>query len=624
MLLLLVAGSMALSSGPAFVEDLSGDYRAIEQEYRELLERTTPPEGLEWEPVKLGPTWQYDDATGWLLPEASLGWGFLSWTTRHLSGKAGKPWWWTAEQTRFLLWYYAVDSSGDFLYHSGALQRLKGWGKDPTAAGIAVGALHAPIVFDHFEGDRPIGRDNPDAWVQIAAVAQDQTKNTFKLFPGLIPKATRDRYGIQIGKFNVWSDGDRRQIEGISTAADSNEGGRPSQIIRAETQNWLATNGGHDLVGAMEGNAAKAEVGSPARILDIFNAFRPGRDSVAERAREAWESTQGDDAEFADYGVMWDSLEAPPGAPLTAKDAPAVVRSIAGDATWLDTRPNGRIVKSILNPDNSASESRRKWYNQITGSEDAWIDPAWIDRTYPRGAARAELAFKPGDRIVAFGDGSKSGDSSGIVGVRLSDGFAQTLHFQQPLNGELVDRAAFDAAVTVMFDTYTVVAFWFDPSHAKAHDEVEDDRFWWPIVDGWHKKYQGRLDKKFWPVKSGPKVHSVAFDMSSPAAQAQFQPAVTQLADDLRAGAGYDEHNQPVRGVKPAMMHHGGGQLRRHCKAARRREGQFGITIGKETRTSSRKIDLAVCFAGARMLCRIVTLTKPVGPPGRGRVILLD
>ncbi len=593
---------MARSSGPAFVEDLDGDYRAIEQEYRDLLERTTPPTDLAWEPVKIGPTWQYDD--GWLLPEASLGWGFLSWTTRHLTSKGTKPWWWTAEQTRFLLWYYAVDSDGDFLYRSGRLQRLKGWGKDPTAAGIAIGSLHAPIMFDHFEGDRPIGRDDPEAWTQIAAVSQDQTKNTFKLFPSLIPKVTRIRYGISVGKLNVWSDGDQRQIEGISTAADSNEGGRPHLIIRAETQNWLSTNGGHDLAGAMDGNAAKAEQGTPARVLDIFNAYRPGRDSVAERAREAWESTQGDEATNVEYGVLWDSLEAPPEAPLTREAAPEVIRCIAGDASWLDTRPKGTIMESILNPENSASESRRKWYNQITGTEDSWINPTWADLT-----RRRDMKLEPGDRIVAFGDGSKSSDCTGVVAVRISDGFAQTIHFQQPKKGKLVDRVAVDAAVTVMFDTYKVIAFWFDPSHAKAHDAVEDDRFWWPMVDDWHRRYQGRLNKKFWPVKSGPKTHSVAFDMSSPAAQQLFQPAVSQAADDLEAGV---------------ALHHGGDQLRRHMKQARRREGQYGVTIGKESRSSTRKVDLAVCFTGARMLWRLVRNSQKSGVPGKGRVIAMQ
>lgn len=598
----------ALNSGPALHVSREAEYREIEQWYRDLLARTAPPEDLAWEPVKVGPTWSWDaDAESWLLPEATLGWGFLSWTGYWLTGKGGQPWTWTPEQTRFLLWYYAVDPLGDMRYHTGRLQRLKGWGKDPLAAGVSAGSLHAPIVFDHWEGDRPVGRDDPEAWTQILAVNLDQTKNTFKLFPSLIPEATRNYYGVQIGKENVWSDGDRRQIEAVTNSVLAIEGGRPHQLIRAEIQNWVEGNGGHEMVEAIEGNAAKAEVGSPARILDIFNAYRPGRDSVAERARLNYDDLEASGVDPTSHGVLWDSLEAPPDAPLTAKDAPAVVKSIAGDATWLDVRPNGRIVKSILNPDNSPSESRRKWYNQITGTEDAWVDPRWVDD--PRNRIKdADQHFKPGDRIVMFGDGSKSGDDTGIVGVRLSDGLAQTLHWQHPTGGELVNRTKVDEAVTDAFDTYRIVAFYFDPSHAKADDAIEDDRFWWPLVDAWHQRYSGRLNKKFWPIKTGPRTHSIAFDMLTTPAQQLFQPAVTQLAEDLEGGT---------------APHHGGGQLRRHAKNAKRREGRFGVSLGKENRSSARKVDLAICWVGARMLWRLVNLNQKSGA-GKGRVIVMS
>lgn len=595
-------------AGPALLLSREADYRSIEKHYRDLLERTVPPDDLEWESVKIGPTWQWSPETGWLLPEATLGWGFLAWTTYWLTGKNGAPWMWTPEQARFLLWYYALDVSEqakatafvDFIYHSAALQRLKGWGKDPTGAGIATGSLHAPIVFDRWEGDRPIGRDDPEAWTQIAAVSLEQTKTTMKLFPSLIPPDTRDYYGIQIGKHNVWSDGDRRQIEALTSNPDAIEGARPHQILRVETQNWVATNGGHDMVGAMEGNAAKSSIETPARILDIFNAYRPGRDSVAERARTAWEDTQGDHPTAMDYGVMWDSLEAPPNAPLTAAAAPAVVRSIAGDATWLDTRPNGRIIKSILNPDNSPSESRRKWYNQITGTEDAWVEPRWVDQCRDTG-----MSLDPGDRIVLFGDGSKSGDDTGLVACRVSDGFLQTLYFFHPTGDQLSPRAALDARVTEIFDTYKPVAFYFDPSHAKADDTIEDDRYWWPLVDDWSRRYGSRL--KHWPVQSGDKKHAVAFDMLTPRAQQIFQPAVSQLREDLQNGE---------------VVHHGGKRLQQHMKNARKREGRYGMTVGKEHRSSSRKVDLAVCAIGARMLWRQVSL-KSKGTGGKTRVIVM-
>ena len=590
-------------SSVALVRSRDADLAEIERWYRELLDSTPPPQGLEWEPVAIGPTWRWDD--GWLLPEASLGWGFLSWCGFWLTGKSGKPWTFTPEQARFVLWYYAVESTGDFLYHSAMLQRLKGWGKDPLAATISAGSLHAPVVFDRWEGDRPVGRDEPDAWTQILAVSITQTQNTMKLFPSLISAEARKFYGIQIGKENVWSDGDRRQIQAVTNSVLAIEGGRPKQVIRSEIQNWVSGNGGHDMVGALEGNAAKAEIDAPARILDIFNAYRPGRDSVAERARIGWEEAQGDDAIRRDYGVLLDSLEAPPNAPLTPEAAPSVVRSIAGDATWLDTRPNGRIVKSILNPANSASESRRKWYNQITGTEDAWVEPRWVDATCPPSVEVAPLADD--EQIAVFGDGSKSGDDTGLVACRVSDGALFTLHHQHPAKDELVSRADVDAAVAAMFDRYRPLAFFFDPSHAKDDDAVEDDRFWWPLVDRWHAEYGKRL--KLWAVQSGASRHAVAFDMLKPSSQQLFQPAVLQLAEDLKAGL---------------VVHHGGGVLMRHMKNARRREGRYGTTIGKENRSSARKIDLAVCAVGARMVRRQLLLTKKTGAANsRGRAIAL-
>ena len=135
-----------LNASPALHLSREIEYREIERWYVDMLDHTEPPAELQWEPVKVGPTWQSEN--GWTLPEATLGWGFLSWTGYWLNGKGGKPWTWTPEQTRFLLWYYAVDSAGDFLFHTGRLQRLKGWGKDPLAAGVSAGSLHAPIVFD--------------------------------------------------------------------------------------------------------------------------------------------------------------------------------------------------------------------------------------------------------------------------------------------------------------------------------------------------------------------------------------------------------------------------------------------------------------------------------------------
>jgi hypothetical protein len=117
----------------------------------------------------------------------------------------------------------------------------------------------------------------------------------------------------------------------VTSSPLSLEGPRPTLVIRNETQNWLTSNGGHEMAGTIEGNAAKSENGM-SRMLDICNAYRP--------ARIRWPSGCGPRGSHAgrepgglDFGLMYDSLEAPPEAPLTAEAAPSVVESIRGDAT---------------------------------------------------------------------------------------------------------------------------------------------------------------------------------------------------------------------------------------------------------------------------------------------------
>lgn len=581
----------------ATVSTAESEYAEIVDWYQGLLEQVAPPAGLAWEPVRIGPTWRY--ANGWVLPTATLGWRILAWCGVWLRDKHGKPWQFTPEQARFVLWYFALDEDGDFTYHSAVLQRLKGWGKDPLAACLSIASLFAEVTFDHWDGDVPVGREEPNAWVQLVAVSLQQTQNTMKLFPSLISLEARKRYGIQVGKLNVWGLADTRQIQAVTASPLAIEGGRPTLIVRNETQNWNTSNGGHDMAGTIEGNAAKSEDGA-ARILDICNAFRPGEGSVGQLTREAWEATQaapGETPRAADFGLLYDSLEAPPDAPLSVEAAPAVVESIRGDAVWLSTK---RILASITNGTNSASESRRKWYNQITATEDAWVDPLKA-----KACSRPDDRIADGERIVMFGDGSKSDDATGLVACRMSDGHVQVLHVQQPRKGEIVNREAVDLAVIDAMARFTVLAFWFDPSHVKDDDAEGDNRFWWPLCDEWTQRYGKRL--KMWPTRTGDAKHAVAFDMLLPSSQAKFVPAAEQLAADIDAGM---------------FTYTESAWLTTHLANARRRPGKYGVGLGKDNRESKRKIDLAVCAAGARMLWRLVKLTQRQST-SQGRVVVL-
>lgn len=82
--------------------------------------------------IGVGPTWQRDDQGRPLQPKYTLGRAVTAWAVQNLrqpdGPNAGSPWHFTHEQYRFLLWWYAIDESGRFVYRRGVLRRLKGWG----------------------------------------------------------------------------------------------------------------------------------------------------------------------------------------------------------------------------------------------------------------------------------------------------------------------------------------------------------------------------------------------------------------------------------------------------------------------------------------------------------------
>jgi hypothetical protein len=575
--------------------DDDAEFEEIEGWYRRRLTAPATSVGMDWQPVTIGPTWQRD-GDHWLLPERTLGWSMLAWCGAKLQAGRDEPWTFTDEQARFLLWWYAVDELGRFLYRDGVLQRLKGWGKDPLGGTIGLFEMVGPCLVGDMVKGHPIGKPHHDPWVQIAAVSLEQTKNTMRLLPNLVSSETRGEYDLMIGKESAYSG--NRFLQAVTSSPATLQGARATFVLLNETHEWISSNGGHDMAYVLSNNATKSS-GGLARTLRITNAFEPGMDSVAERDRDAWQDVEAGRA--MSTGLLYDSLEAAPDAPLTVEAAPAVIRSVRGDSTWLDV---DRIVQSIADTRNPPSQSRRFWYNQIVAAEDAWADPNDVKLASVDG-----VDFEPGDRVVLFGDGSKSDDATGLVAVRCSDGLAKVLHVQQPKAGEIVNRDALDLAVVDAFNTYTVIAFWFDPSHAKDDDAEGDNRFWWPLADEWMTRYGKKL--KLWPVMTGPRRHAIAFDMALPTNQALFVPAVEQCLTDFES--------RTLKFVRSSW-------LQEHCVNARRIPNKYGISVRKEHRESRHKIDLAVCLIGARMLWRrwqLEQVGKGKGAPGKGRVIML-
>jgi hypothetical protein len=477
----------------------------------------------------------------------------------------------------------------------------------------------------------PIAKSHPRAWIQIAAVSKDQTKNTMTLFPGLFTQACKDKHGITIGKEIVYAYEGARRIEAVTSSPKTLEGGRPTLVIMNETHHWLSNNEGHEMNAVISRNATKSK-GGTARRLAITNAYEPSQDSVAQRRRETWEEQEA--GLTAKTGIMYDSLEAPPDAtmrPPKIRDSSgklvepseqsirdhlaAIIRGVRGDAWWLDV---DGLVDAILDKENPVSRSRRFWFNQIVASEDAWLDPAAI-----RAAIDPLLAeqrkqpdvddlrvgwrnIMPDEDVVLFFDGSKSDDATAIVGCRVSDGFIFTVGVWQKPKGErgktwLVPRGSVDARVREAMTTFNVVGFWADPSHAT--DDTDGTRYWDALIDEWHQTFKD--DLKVWATKSGLSTHSIMFDLASPERQRLFVGAAEEFVEMM-------ESKNDIEEFEPQFLIDGHPALVNHLRNARRYPGKYGISLMKDNRESSRKIDLAVAAVGAR-LCRrsLLNTEKP-------------
>lgn len=451
-------------------------------------------------------------------------------------------------------------------------------------ATLCIVELVGPCRFAGWGADgEPIVVDNPTAWVQVAAVSKDQTRTTMRLFPSLVTKKCKREFHIALGRELIYAYSGSRVLEAVTSSPRSLEGARGSFIVKNETHHWLDNNDGHEMAAVIDRNSAKS-AGGRSRALSITNAYEPAEDSVAQREREAWELMAS--GKTLASGLLYDSLEAPPEAPLTAEAAPAVVAAVRGDSVWLDAE---RIVSSILDPRNPPSRSRRFWFNQIVAAEDAWISPQDFDLCQ---AGEDIRPLAPRDEIVMFLDCSKSDDATALCGVRLLDGLVLTLGLWQRPPGErgkgwLAPREAIDETVDRLMSEYRVAAFWGDPSHTLEDESGE--RYWDALFDKWHRAYGPQLE--VWADTSRVRAHSIMWDMAAPSRQEMFVRAAELCATEI------EEH---------VLVHDGDARLKQHARNARRLPTRWGISLWKGHRESPRKIDLAVCMVGARMLRRVV------------------
>ncbi|WP_239153557.1 terminase [Virgisporangium aliadipatigenens] len=499
------------------------------------------------------------------IPTLTLGWTVLEWTVEYLrqpdGPDAGAPWRFTPEQVRIVLWWYAIDPRGRFVYRRAVIRRSKGWGKDPLCAALACIEFVGPCRFGGFDaaGD-PVAVPHPTPWVQVTAVNLAQTRNTMSLLPGMLSPAAVDDYGIDLGKEIIYARSGG-QIQSVTSSPRALEGGRPTLVIANETQHWLATNDGHAMARVARRNLGKSRDGA-ARLVEITNAHEPGLDSVAEQSYEAHLAMV--EGRTRGGGLLYDSREAPPETVLSDPTSlRAGLRAAYGDATWTDL---DRLVDEVYDPNTPASESRRFYLNQIAAAEDAWTTATEWD------ACVYDDQLGPGDVVALGGDFSRTDDATALVLCRLSDGLLAPVGVWERPDGPAGDgwevpREDVDDMVAHIFGRYRVVAFYGDVAG------------WESYIDAWSVRYRDQL-----AVKASPR-SVVGWDMRARTGEFTRRGAEATLAAI----------------TDRTLRHTGDPVLRRHVLNARRRPNRWGVSFGKEHRESPRKVDALAAGILARL-----------------------
>lgn len=475
-------------------------------------------------------------------PFPSLAWGgngILRWTYDHLPSPADEtqPLVYTAEQARLIVRWFEIDPvSGEFVHTEFDLEMAKGWGKSPFVGSLMLAALRGPVCFDGWDANgEPVGvprgtGSRPKPWIQIAAVSEDQTENTYgALYSMLAANGHRAARALNIddGRTRLLlPDMPGALLEPVTASMGSREGQRTTDVVLDETWLWLPTNGGVKLARTLRRNVAKMG----GRSVETTNAPILGQRSVAEL----------NSSETVAAGVLRYAKrpEIEPDPSWSDAQLCEALAATYGDARWNDF---DRLVREMRDPKNPWDEALRFWFNIRTAGAGRAVDPRLWD-------LRKKLREVPaGTRIGAGFDGSISQDATLLRGC-TGEGYSFIVEsWEKPSGAELVqwfathpdklewevDRREVNQAVDELFATYDVGLMLCDTPK------------WRTEIEGWADKYHRKV--------GGQRVERVlAFDTNQ---EGKFSAAVDRWLVGLREGT-HTHDGDPLtdRHVKAAHL----------------------------------------------------------------------
>lgn len=397
----------------------------------------------------------------------SLGWQVYEWMAEYLrvpdGPLAGEPFDLTNEQLALLVRWYGLDDHGKFLFRRGSKRAAQGWGKSPLLGGMALAELAGPTRFGGWDASgEPVGVAPPAPWVQVAAVSEDQTDNTYSAAYGMAQDSELAGTVIDVGLTRMFLVGQPGRLEPVTASAGSRLGQRITFAVLDETHLWTRRNGGHRLAATIRRNASKMN----GRTFESTNAPLVGEDSVAERTYKA--------AQAGAAGLLYDAVEAPAVDDLADMVAVRAALKVAyGDSVaWIDL---DRLAAEIADPGTDPNDARRFYFNQLTTGGDCPFDMQRFDSL-----ARPDIQVPAGSYVGLGFDGSISDDRTCLWGMWLrTDGLPHLFKVARwaPDLGQPIVRTDVHSTVAETFSTYRVGRMQADPPQ------------WRDAIEAWAKSY---------------------------------------------------------------------------------------------------------------------------------------
>lgn len=506
--------------------------------------------------------------------ERSLGWLAVWWIESfvvHGPGDVeGQPIIHGDEYTGFIVDCYSLDEEGGRLVDSSFVSRPKGCNKSGLAAEIALFEALGPCRFDGwakggetfkylgreyvYEPGEPMGRPVRYPVVRIMATEENQTGNTYDMiYLNLTegPLSQLKAYGLDAGKTRTLLP-EGGEIMPSSSGAASKDGGKETFVVFDETHLYN-TNSLRSMYKTVSRNLVKRRKSAGTWYIETTTMYAPGEDSVAEHTYEYAQAIAAGKTKRSRmlYDHRWGDIK-----DLRNEDdlRKAIIEAYGDALEWVSLEG---VVDDILDIRRDESESRRYFLNALTEASNAWLSPELVSLNV------SDQILFPGEQITLGFDGALTKDSTALVGCRVSDGHLFTIALEECPDGPaarewMVDTDLIDSRVRGAFEQYEVVGFFADPP------------YWQEYIDEWERDFGEELQIKAnnrspikWWTKRDTQM-SQALDRLKTA----LKLGTTSLADDP--------------------------DIRRHFLNAREWHRRGGSVIGKETKNSPRKIDLAM------------------------------